>query len=536
MLENIKIFFKKKPLIALGALSLLYTFPVYNKFWAPFDEGIILVACQELLAGKMPYKDFFIVMYPPGQIYVLAFLMKVFSSPIIIGRIYTVFVSSAISILVFYITRLLTKRFLIAIFSWFLVLVSLAPRLGAIPAPIWPGIFLGIFSLYAYMLYLDNQSRTYILATGVLAGLSVLFRHDIGIFLIISILASLFVRLIYKKDTFREIILFIAGFLIIILPCIIYFAQKSAIKDMIDSLILFPFVHEKTAALSFPKPCFNPNMIFHGSLYFIKANQYYIPILVYFFTFIYLLGRFFKGVLAEKENIMLLVVLIFGILTFNQVRIRTDPAHLLTVIQPSVILFGFMLKDTSSAKFNFKIRILLKYAFTGLILFLFILLAVKNVDKYIKNAFRKAYKQDIIETRFAGGNIYLPKEEKDEVANTVRFIRDNTHPKEKIYVGNTVHWKDDFGGSTILYFLSDRLPSTKYYELLPGLVTDQEVQKEIVESLSRDRVNLVVLQDVDFRASDKNKAPKESLILDTFLEKTYRPVKKYGKYNIYKRR
>ena len=534
MLENIKIFFKKNSLIALGAASLLYTFPVYNKFWAPFDEGIILVACQELLAGKLPYKDFFIVMYPPGQIYVLAFLMKIFSSSIIVGRIYTVFISSAISILVFYITRLLTKRFLIALLSWFVVLVSLAPRLGAIPAPIWPGVFMAVFSLYIYMLYLNNQKRAYIIAAGLLAGLSVLFRHDIGIFLIISILTSLFVGFMYKKNTFREIILFIAGSLIIILPCVIYFAQKSAMKDMIDSLILFPFVHEKTAALSFPRPCFNPNMIFHGSLYFIKANQYYIPVLVYSFTFIYLLVRFFKGVLAEKENIMLLTVLIFGILTFNQVRIRTDPAHLLTVIQPSVILFGFMLNSTLSGKFNFKIRPMLKYAFTALILFLFILLSIKNVDKYIKNAFRKVYKQDIMETRFACGTIYLPKEEKDEVAKTVSFIRDNTRPGEKIYVGNTVHWKDDFGGSTILYFLSERLPSTKYYELLPGLVTDREVQKEIVESLSKERVNLVVLQDIDFKVSDRSKAPQESLILDAFLEKAYKRVKKYGKYNIYK--
>lgn len=533
MLENIKIFFKKNSLIALGAASLLYTFPVYNKFWAPFDEGIIVVAAQRLLAGEIPYKDFFIIMYPPGQIYVLAFLFKFFSSPLIAGRIYTVFVSVGISMLVFYMTRALTKRTAISLLSWFFVLVSLAPRLGAIPAPIWPGVFWGLCALFAYMQYLENPRHLSIVLTGILAGLSILFRHDIGIFAFFSIVGSLFIRMWYKKTAFREITLFATGALITILPFAIYFVSKSATKDMVNSLILFPFIHQKTAGLAFPKPCLDLSMIFHGSLHFIKVNQYYIPILVYLFMFIHLLNELFRKRLGEKENAMLLSVLLFGLLAFNQVRIRTDPAHLLTVMQPAVILFGFMMHKTLSLRFNLKSGVLLRYGISALILTLFGLLSVKNIDKYIKNSFRKPYRQDIIGTQFGNEIIYVPKEEKDEVVNTLEFIDKNTLPGERIYIGNITHWKDDFGGSTILYFLAGRLPSTKYYELLPGIPTNPDVQHEIQNSLLKHGVRLIVLQDIDLGNMRKENITKNKRILDDFIERHFGRVKKFGKYNIY---
>ena len=529
MKEHITSFLRRHIFFVLLIAGLLYTLPVYNKYWAPFDEGIITTAAERLLSGELPYKDFFIVMYPPGQIYVLAALMKTFSSPLIAGRIYTVFTSVGISLLAFYMTQLLTRRFSISLFSWFLVLVSLAPRLGAIPTPIWPGVFLALCGLFMYMFYLEKMKQPYILFTGVLAGLAILFRHDIGIFALLAILGSLFTRFFYDKKALREIVLVLVGASIVILPCIIYFASKSAMPDMAESLILFPFIHEKTAGLHFPKPCFNPVMIFHGSLYFIKANQYYIPILVYVLTAFYLVSMFLKKMLHKKENLMLLAVLLFGIFTFNQVRIRTDPAHLLTVIQPAVVLFGFVIYNTHYKKTKTGF---FRYAICALILMLFVLLSVKNVDKYIKNTFRKPYKKDIVKTRFNGESIYIPKDETTDIIDIVNFIKEKTKEHERIYIGNIAHWKDDFGGSTILYTLCQRLPSTKYYEILPGLITQKKVQEEIVISLSKDNVTHIILQDIELPGPNADGHQE----LDRYIEKNFEPVKKFGKYNIYEKK
>ncbi|MFH1593063.1 MAG: hypothetical protein ABID09_00010 [Candidatus Omnitrophota bacterium] len=543
MVEGLKkIALGKNVYILLFAIGFLYTFPVFNKFWAPYDEGVITVAAQRLLAGEVPYKDFFILMYPPGQIYLLAAIFKLFSSPLIAGRIYTVLISSGIALLTYCSTFLLTGRRIVAILSWAIVLLASAPRLGAIPAPIWPGIFLGLLTILLFTSRLKNLNCRHILCTGLCAGVTALFRHDIGIFAAASVLITLLIKGMREtRHVFREGMVFVSGVLFVILPCAIYFIKISAMRDMYNSLILFPLilfpsVHQGAAGLPFPGPCIDLNMIFHGSLHFIKVNQFYIPVLVYLFCVIYLSRLVIKKRALDTSDQMMFPFLLFGIFTFNQVRIRTDVMHLLTVIQPAVILFGFMIHKTLSYKPGSRIKKMTLYIFTAAILFLFVLLSIKNADKYVKNSFRKVYKKDIIKTHFDVGTIYIPKDERRDVTDTVNFIKENTHQKERIFIGNSEHWKDDFGGSTIIYLLADRLPSTKFYELVPGIQTSPEVQKEIKESIIRHNVLLLVLQDIDMVGLRREDTHPDKLILDDFIARHFKRAEKFGKYGIYIRR
>ena len=525
----------KKIISILWLASLAYTLPVYNKYWAPFDEGIIVVAAQRLLAGEIPYKDFFIVMYPPGQIYMLAAIFKLFASSLIAGRIYTALISVGISMLVFFITRILTKNLVISIFSWLMVLTSLSPRLGALPAPIWPGMLLGILSVYIFIRYLKNPKSSSIFIAGLTAGAAILFRHDIGIFAALSILLPLLIEALNKKSV-KYIIFFVSAISFITIPWVAYFLSLSASKDIFNSLIAFTFIHEKTAGIPFPRPCFDLNMIFHGSLHFINVNQFYLPILVYGYTLIRLLARVLRySWRIEAEGLSLLSILSFGMFTFNHVRIRSDAAHLLTVLAPAMILSAFILHDAFSSGFKFKLKCIAKYA-TGLVIAMLLgLLLIKNVDKYIKNTYIKVYRYDIVKVGFERGALYLPREEAGDVLSTVKFIKENTGTGDRIYIGNIAHWKDDFGGSTVLYFLADRLPSAKFYELLPGLVTNKEVQIEIRDSLIHKDVKLIVLQDVEMAGLERSGVPEERRILDDFIEREYKATARFGKYNIYKR-
>lgn len=505
----------------LWLVSFLVTIPVYDKYWAPFDEGIVTVAAQRLIAGQVPYKDFFIAMYPPGQIYILEALSRFFSHPLIAARIYAVLISVVMTMLVFFIVRLLTKNLAVSVFSWLIILSSLGPRLGTIPSPIWPGVMLGLLSIYIFMKYLINERGLYIFGSGLICGLAATFRHDIGIFACLAVLLTILTRGINIKNA-KALAFFLLGILFITIPWILYLVNLSAGKDLYNSLIAFTFVHQKTASFTFPKPCFDLNMIFHGSLAFIYINQFYIPILIYAATIPYLLRRRLPA---------LLVIFIFGILTFNQVRIRPDPAHLLTVIAPAIILFGYMLHDT----FVVRKKGIFRYAFCIFMSILLALLFIKNADKYMKNTYTKVMKKEIIKTDFDKGAIYVPKDEREGLLKTIDFIKNNTAGHDKIYIGNIVHWKDDFGGSLILYYLADRLPSTKYYELLPGLIRSPEVQKEIAQSLESNSVKLVVLQDVDTGDLCAEDAPPESRILDEYIRRHYRLSAKFGKYGMYKR-
>ena len=159
MIDNNKIIAKGSLIPILFIVSVFIIFSAYNKYWAPYDEGIVTVAAERVLHNEVPYRDFFIVMYPPGQIFALAFLYKIFGISLEIGRIYTVFVQVFIALLSFLMCKMLTGKRNISILVWFIVLTCLAPRLGSIPAPIWPGMAFALFSVYLFMKYIQLEKR-----------------------------------------------------------------------------------------------------------------------------------------------------------------------------------------------------------------------------------------------------------------------------------------------------------------------------------------------------------------------------------------
>ncbi|MBN1353059.1 MAG: hypothetical protein JW994_00115, partial [Candidatus Omnitrophica bacterium] len=87
----------------------------------------------------------------------------------------------------------------------------------------------------------------------------------------------------------------------------------------------------------------------------------------------------------------------------------------------------------------------------------------------------------------------------------------------------------------ILYTLSERLPCTKYYEILPGVTTQKNVQEEVADSLARYGVNFIVLQDIELPRPDASGTEGKMLFLDDYIAKNFRPVKKIGKFNIYEK-
>jgi hypothetical protein len=523
------------PLLLLLVAGFIYTIPAYNKYWAPFDEGIIAVAAQRLLAGELPYKDFFIVMYPPGQIYILAALFQFFSGSLIAGRVYTCLMSLSIASLVFIITGRLTKNVVISSAAYIFMIASLVPRLGAIPSPIWPGTLLALLTLYIFMRYLEGRRYFLAASAGLAAGVTALFRHDLAFSVSAAILISLVIEA-FRIRSLKPVISFICAAAAVTVPWALYFIKMSAGKDLFNSLIGFISVHQKTAGISLPGPCFNLNMIFHQSLYFINANQFYIPFIAYIWIGGVIIWRFVRRKFYDGPSLGLLALVLYGVITYKQVLVRSDPAHLLMMIAPAVMVSSYIVSDAFRERFKVDAVSISKYSISILLAFLFFLLFIKNTDKYLKNVYTKPVKKDTIKTDFNKGAIYLPRDEREDVLNVLGFIRENTSPSERIYIGNAAHWKDDFGGSLLLYYLSDRLPSTKYYELLPGLVTDKDVQKEIARSLDSQKIRFLILQDVDLGSARREDVPKGSLVLDDFIKRNYREVKKAGKFHIYKRK
>jgi len=62
------------------------------------------------------------------------------------------------------------------------------------------------------------------------------------------------------------------------------------------------------------------------------------------------------------------------------------------------------------------------------------------------------------------------------------------------------------------------------------------VQREIKSSIVLNKVKLIVLQDINLDGLSEGNVSEDKLILDNFIENNFKPIKKFGKYNIYIKR
>jgi hypothetical protein len=102
-------------------------------------------------------------------------------------------------------------------------------------------------------------------------------------------------------------------------------------------------------------------------------------------------------------------------------------------------------------------------------------------------------------------------------------------PGGRIFVGCSRHdliWANE----PILYFLSERLPGTRYHVLDPGVATTLPVQRDIVDGLIRNRVEYVVLSSAFARVREPNLSAVSSgvSVLDEFLENHYELDRRFG--------
>ena len=434
-------------------LSFLYALPIANKLWHPFDEGWVLGNADLVFHGKIPYKDFW-ALNSPGQFYILALLFKIFGKSLIIGRIYTIILHSLICLMVFLITKKLC-RLKYALWSWFICMVSLVPRLGPTPANEWSAVLFALFSLMALFLYIERQGYPWLILAGLLVGLTFLFRHDFGIYILIAEIITVFLlsisrqslRALFSLEKLKKLLweftLFLLPIFIVLSSTLYYFISKSALADLFYQLFYIPLkVYPQIRGIAFPKFCFNPNMLFHQSCYFIVVNQFYIPIIIGLVMLSLLLVRIFKQKSLVGEDFILVALFLSGALHFNHVRVRSDIMHLVPIMPFFLVLFGFLFSRLDEVLYFYRHRYLRK----TIVIFVFVFMGsfvVKNIDVYTKHTLRKPIQGKITLVDFELGTVYIPRKDARFVKEVVSFIRNNTVEGERIFVGNSSHHRTE---------------------------------------------------------------------------------------------
>lgn len=183
------------------------------------DENFYFNVAKQILAGSLPYKDFFFS-HPPLQIYTLASLFKVFGTSIFVGKLLPLITSSLNIILVFLISKSFFDEKTGFLASVFYIIFPAFLSFSLIEYGMLPTVF--FFLLSFYLLIKDKP----LLSASSLA-IACMFRYNAIFYLPLFLM-------FYKK---KEIKKFFIYFLIVFSAVLLLFTQIFGHNFINDTII-----------------------------------------------------------------------------------------------------------------------------------------------------------------------------------------------------------------------------------------------------------------------------------------------------------
>jgi hypothetical protein len=122
-------------------------------------------------------------------------------------------------------------------------------------------------------------------------------------------------------------------------------------------------------------------------------------------------------------------------------------------------------------------------------------------------------------------------------AKLISYISEHTSRGERIFIGLTRH--DRLVANDLLtYFVSDRLPATRWSHFDPDLQTRADIQSEMVQELDRQATRYVVLEgqyDSQIQASNDSSKSSGVTMLDDYIRRNYHQVETFGSLSVWLR-
>ncbi len=512
-----------------------------------------------VLNGDIPYKDFWAI-YPPGQFYIVAAIIKLFGANLIYARIYDTLIRLLIVIGVFLVTKRLASNKLAFLTS--LIAGMLLASAGFYSYAVFPAMALGLWSILAWLFYTEKGKRGWLLLSGSLLGIAILIRWDIGTYAGISLLAAGYLarlvtglqrspsgdgqspqspkgfHLAAWLNPIKELIWVFAPMLTIAILGYAIIGFQSGWKNLFEQVFYFPtIVLHSVRWLPYPS-LVPPDLIESVTFYDVQVPKFnlpnadwmrfYLPILTFGIALVLLVIKFLRDRASLNQGYFTLIALtLFGGLLFNQALSRYDqihvtPASILTFIVAVALIQQFTLKGVTTW---------VKNCLVALVIGLTILYFAPALEDLL-NALDTNPPWGCYSHLPIASCVYLDKDQE----NTAEYIRFNTQPTDLIFVGNQKHdriFVSDIG----LYYLAGRESATRYHELYPGVATTLPVQKEIVSEIEAKNVKWVVLVKI-WDSNEPNGSALSSGVtyLDNYLQTHYRYITESGIYKIYMRR
>jgi Dolichyl-phosphate-mannose-protein mannosyltransferase len=217
-------------LLFLGCFGYLYIFRHFSSMEP--DEGIVLQGANRILAGQVPYRDFF-SFYTPGSFYLVAALFRVFGNSFVVARTSLAVAGAFCSVLTYLLARRVCSRG-ISVFAAILATVAGAAFRFLVLHNCYSTVFT-CSAVYAAVRLVETRSSRWAFGIGSLAALTFLFEQSKGGGLALGLLLGF---VVLRKSLFNQRSAAPALAVGVAWPFVVtfgYFAIEHAVHRMIIS-------------------------------------------------------------------------------------------------------------------------------------------------------------------------------------------------------------------------------------------------------------------------------------------------------------
>jgi len=507
-----------------------------------YDESIVLVGADRVLAGGVPYRDFW-TFYGPGSFYLLAGVFRLFGETAFVGRVLDATVKSAIVGLTFLILQRFGGRAL-AVGGALLVLAVLA-LLRNYGIPLFPALAATLGAVFA--LGPDPRTPTPRRAAiaGALIGLAALFRHDIGAYAFLA--CALFQgfsiahapnRSAASSALAAPVRAFMAGLLLVVLPVALALVAVVPWRDLYRDLVEIPlFVYPGARSLPFP-PIGETlaGALRDRSVVALGPLAVYLPIVAVAIGLAVEADRRRRAgphTPAPAAAALLRLLMLLDVMLFAKGLVRVSPLHM----SPSLVVSAMVVAAAAMSVERLAWRRLLLAGF-----------ALPCALVIAKPLARAAHDDRIDPEALFGARWFphaaalcaddsLPRVRclrlQSDRATVARYLLEHGAAGQRVYVGARRHDKL-FVCDLALYFAAELELPTRWHDLHPGVQTTRPIQSEMIEELSSAPLRYVVIDPLKEEVVEPNASAESSgvTLLDDWLHARFHPVFRAGKLTV----
>ncbi len=466
------------------------------------DESLPLVAAERVLAGELPYRDYF-TLYPPLTTYLEAALFLVAPHSFLAARLLFLAIAGVGFAVLTRLAMALAQDVRKGAIVGFIAALGQGPPLFGYALDLAAVIVLAAFLA---ALRARDGKRRWLVVTGALLGLASLARHDVATWAALPILGSILAFERHRGGTrsaFAAVGIVVGVASVPPLAFVAFMVSRHAGGEMWDQLVRFSRLYSKARRLPFPLPWE------YGSFCW-----FYGPLVVGVLAGIETICR--RRLEDARTTIDGLAAAVFPLVLAGSAFVRCDSEHMYAARLASFLGLAVLVRRDLSARKP-----------PALTLALILVLVTAGVEL-------RSAADELAELR---AGVVFDRWQSPELRDALALVATRP-PGSRIYVGLRRHQRF-YVNDARFYFLARAIPAARYHELVPLVASEPEVQAEIARDIERWRAPFVVLVDL---SSDDDPEPNASATvfpvttLDDYIDRAYEPALETENYRVLRRR